>query len=131
MQTYFENDFITIGYDKINHLIVHTWIVPPTSDEFREGLNSLIPAMEFFKTGNIITDTTNLGIIYPDDRQWAVADWFQSALKVGYSQLAVITPDYVFTLMLSEDAMRQASLIQTAYFDNMEAAIDWIKKSRH
>ncbi len=128
MQTYFENDFITIGYDKVNHVLIHRWIVGPTSLEFREGLNSLIPAMEYFNTGRIITDTTYLGVIHPDDQHWSVTDWFQSALKVGYSQLAIIIPADIFTQMSMEETMSQvANPVPIAYFESMEAAIDWIK----
>ena len=129
MQTYFENDFITIGYDKVNHVIMHKWIVAPTSPEFREGLNYLIPAMELFNTGKIITDTICLGIIHPIDQQWLVTDWFQNVLKVGYSQLAIIIPARCFTRMSIEDTMSQVvNPVPIAYFENMEAAIAWTKQ---
>ncbi len=130
MQTYFENDFVTIGYDNVNHVIVLKWIIAPTSAEFREGLNSLIPAMEYFKTGKVIGDTTHLGAIHPNDQQWSATEWVQSALQVGHSQLALIIPADVFTKMSMDGAMSHVvSEHPIAYFENMEGAIDWMKKS--
>jgi len=40
MQNYFETDFVTVSYDKANHLLILKWIVAPTSVEFGEGLGS-------------------------------------------------------------------------------------------
>jgi len=128
MQNYFETDYVTVGYDKGNNLIILNWIVAPTSDEFREGLNSLIAAMEHFKTGKLVTDTTYLGTIHPADQQWSATEWVQGAIKVGYSQIAIIIPADVFTQMSVEDTMSQVdNPLPFAHFDNMEAAIDWIK----
>jgi len=130
MQNYFETDFVTVSYDKANHLLILKWKVTPTSDEFREGLNSLIPAMEYFKTGMVIGDTTYLGAIHPNDQQWSATEWVQSALQVGHSKLALIIPSDVFTKMSMDGAMSHVvSEYPIAYFDNMEDAIDWIKKS--
>ena len=130
MQPYFKNDFVIIKYDKVNHVIIHRWIDTITSAEFREGLNYLIPAMKLFKTGNIITDTTCMGIIHPDDQHWSVTNWFQKALKAGYSKVAIIVPDDDITRMSIEDTMNQARPFLFAYFDNMDEAIDWTKKLR-
>jgi len=128
MPTFFKSNYITIDYDKINHVIIHTWLVPPSSDEFREGLNSLIPAMEHFKTGKIITDTTHMGIIHSDDQKWAVTDWRQRALKVGYSRLGIIIPADVFTRMSMEETIgRTVNQVPIAYFENTEDATYWIK----
>ncbi len=132
MQNYFETDFVTIGYDKANHVIVLKWLVPPTSDEFREGLNSLITAMEHFITGKLVTDTTYLGTIHPNDQQWSATEWVHGAIKAGYSQIAIIIPADVFTQMSVEDTMNQVeSPFPMAYFNNIEDAIDWIKKSQN
>jgi len=129
MQNFFETDYITIGYDKTNHVMLVKWIVAPTSTEYREGLNSFIAAMEHFKTGKIISDATYLGTIHPDDQQWSFTEWFQRAIKVGYSQMALIIPNDVFTQMSVEDTMNQvAGRFPFAYFDNMETAIEWINQ---
>ncbi|HEY8936291.1 MAG TPA: hypothetical protein VIM65_13755 [Cyclobacteriaceae bacterium] len=130
MQNYFEKDFIAIGYDKTNHLIVLKWKIAPTSAEFREGLHSLLAAIEQFKTGKVIVDTTHLGTIHPDDQQWSVTEWTQKAMQAGYSKLAIIIPDDIFTQMSVEDAMNSTNnILPFAYFSNMTPAMEWITKA--
>jgi hypothetical protein len=127
MQNFFGKDFVNISYDKVNHVIVLKWIISPTSDEYRETLNSLVSAMQHFNTGKVIANTIYLGTIHPQDQQWSVTEWFQQAVKVGYSKLAIIIPDDIFTQMSVEDTMNSAdSSFPFAYFDNMDGAIKWI-----
>ncbi|AYB32037.1 STAS/SEC14 domain-containing protein [Chryseolinea soli] len=128
MQLFFETDYIIISYDKANQVLVGKWKIAPTSAEFREGMNSLIAAMEHFKTGKILTDTTYLGTIHPNDQRWSATEWKQRATKVGYSKIAIIIPADVFTQMAVEDTINQLeSPLLFAYFNNTEDAIDWIK----
>lgn len=132
MQNHFETDFVTVGYDKANHVVILKWKVAPISVEFRNGLNSLITAFEHFETGKLIADTTNLGAIHPDDQLWSATVWVQAALKVGYSQIALIIPSDIFTKMSVEDTMnmnKDTLDIPTGYFDSMETAVKWIGKA--
>jgi len=129
MQTYFENDCITIGYNEISHAVITQWTTPPTSDEFREALNVVLAIMECFKTGKQVSDTTRLGAMHPEDQRWVATVWFERAVKAGYSHLAIIVPSDVFTQMSVEDTFSQVTNpIPCAYFDNRETAINWIKQ---
>jgi hypothetical protein len=131
MQNHFETDYVTTAYDKANHVVILKWKVAPTSVEFRDGLNSIISAMVHFKTGKLIADTTHLGVIHPDDQEWSATAWVQEALKVGYSQIALIVPSDIFTQLSVEDTLNmnkeETMDIPTGYFDTVEAAIEWIK----
>jgi len=130
MQNYFETDYVTIGYDKDNHIIVHRWIVAPTSAELREGANMTISAMKQFKTGKVVWDTRNMGTLHPDDQHWAATEYYNNARKAGYSQAAFIIPSDIFTQMSVEDTMSQVeNIFLSAYFDNMESAEEWIKQA--
>ncbi|AYB32054.1 hypothetical protein [Chryseolinea soli] len=130
MQIYFENDFVTYSYDKVNHVIVQKWLAPPNSVEFRDGVKSLIEVMGHFNTGKVISDTTFLGIIQPKDQRWVSTEWIHGALMVGYSHLAVIVSEDALTQMSVEGIVNQrvAVAFPTAYFKSMEAAIVWIKQ---
>jgi len=132
MENYFETDYVTVDYDKADHIIVLKWKVSPTSAEFREGLNSLVTAMDHFKTGKIIGDTTHLGVIHPDDQQWSATEWIQSMFNVRHFQIAFIVPSDIFTQMSLDGALSQVvGDHPIAYFENMEGAIGWIKKSHN
>ncbi|HTJ52231.1 MAG TPA: hypothetical protein VL443_22370 [Cyclobacteriaceae bacterium] len=128
MQNHFETDYVTTAYDKANHVVILKWKVAPTSVEFREGLDSIISAMEHFKTGKLIADTTHLGAIHPDDQEWSTTVWAQKAVSAGYSKLALVIPSDIFTKMSVEDTMNMDKTeTPSAYFDTIDAAIDWIK----
>ena len=131
MQNYFEKDFVIIGYDDPNHVIVVEWKIPPTSQEFRDCMDVVIEALIHFSTGKVIFDTLYLGILPESDQVWISNDWYGRAVKADYSRVAFVLPRDVFTdMFVKETVKRTTDRIPTAYFDNRPAAIDWIKKSK-
>ena len=125
METYLQKDYIIIKYDNNNRVLILEWLKISTSLEFREGMNALIPAMEHFKAGKLICCLTNAGALHPDDQQWVASDWHSRALAVGHSHVAIILARDIFVQISIEASMGNVAL-PTAYFDNMEDAIDWI-----
>jgi len=128
MQNYFENESVIIRYDEGNHLLIHQWKVSPTSQEFKEGTNILITAFEHFKTGKLVGDVRQLGAVLPDDQQWILTDWIPRAFKAGFSCSATIVPQDIFTQMSLEGMSGHLEDLSSKNFDNMEAAIEWIKQ---
>jgi len=127
MQNYFEKDYFTIHYDKANHVVMAKFIIPPTSQEYREALSAVILAIQHFKTGNVVWDARHLGIISPVDQEWTISDFHNPALKFGYSKAAMIMPSDVFTEMSVDAIVSEVGDFQVQYFDKVETAIDWIK----
>jgi len=127
MITFFEKDYIEIGYSRQEHLLVLKWLASPTSAEYREGMNAMIDAMKHFKTGKVIYNLTLAGALHPDDQHWSVSDWHPRAMNAGQSHVALVLAADVFIQMAIEDTMKEVTL-PTASFDNVEAAIDWLKQ---
>ena len=129
MQTYFNEDFVAIYYDKTNRVIVVESKMPPTSQQFRNGMEMLIEALQYFSTGKVIFDALFLGVLLYSDQQWISHDWYGRAIKAGYLQVALVFPRNVFTNMfVKETVERTTDRIPTAYFNNRSAAIDWMNK---
>jgi hypothetical protein len=128
MENYFEKDTFIIRYDEENHLLIHEWKVSPTSQEFKEATNILIPAFEHFKTGKLVADVRRLGAVHPDDQQWILTDWTPRVRKAGFSHSAVIIPQDIFTQMSLEGMSDDLGDLPSKNFDNMEAAINWLKQ---
>ena len=132
MKVYFETDFITIDYNEEHNAILQRWLIPPLSTEFREGLNTVIRAMEHFKTGKWVSDTCELGTVAVEDQEWIIADWLPRALEAGYSQIALIMPseislDAELSQFSVEEVVEAAGdPVPTAYFHNLESALTWI-----
>jgi hypothetical protein len=125
METYLQKDYVIIKYYKDKRILILEWLKISTSSEFREGMNALISAMEHFKTGKLICCLTNAGALHPDDQQWVASDWHNRALAVGHSHVAIILAKDIFVQISIEGSMGNVTL-PTAYFDNLEDAIDWI-----
>lgn len=128
-QAYFETDYLLIHLDETGKVIIAEWRLPPTSQEFRNGMDILANALAHFNLGKVIFDTLCLGVLLESDQEWVSRDWYGRVIKAGYSQVAFIVPADVFTRMsVDETVSRTPDRIPTAYFDNMETATDWIKQ---
>jgi hypothetical protein len=102
--------------------------MPPLSNEFRTYMQALLTAMEHFKTGKIVADTSKMGTLHPDDQEWSYSVWNDMAVKVGYSHAAILLPGDIYSQMAIEDTMNGASgSLSFSYFENMESALTWIK----
>ncbi|SKC65192.1 hypothetical protein [Ohtaekwangia koreensis] len=130
MQIYLETECALFTYDENSYSIIITWKTPPLSVEFRDNVKTLLSVMEHFKTGKVVSDITNFGILHPDDQEWATSEWFKEAIKVGYSHQAIILPNDAYLQWVIEETGRPVmNTVTTAYFNNLEAAIKWIKQS--
>ncbi|HEY8937848.1 MAG TPA: hypothetical protein VIM65_21635 [Cyclobacteriaceae bacterium] len=129
MQTYFEKDFFVISCDKNNEVIVVEWKTPPTSQEFKDSMNVVVEALQYFNTGKVIFDTVALGVLLDADQEWISSDWYVRAVKVGYSRVAFVLPKDAFTdMFVKETVKRTSDRIPTAYFENRMAAIEWMNE---
>ncbi|HEY8937851.1 MAG TPA: hypothetical protein VIM65_21650 [Cyclobacteriaceae bacterium] len=129
MQTYFEQDFFKIYYDKTNKIIITEWRLPPTSQEFREGMDVVIKALQYFNVSKVIFDTVAMGVVLEADQEWISSDWYGRAVKAGYSQVAFVLPKDVFTDMCVKETVELTTdRIPTAYFESRSEAIDWMNE---
>lgn len=127
MEIYFDTDYITIRYHTAHHILVVKWILPPTSKEFRNGMMVILEAMKHFKAGRMVSDVINLGAILEEDQVWAATEWRALAVPAGYSKVAFILSDDVFTNMSMDDMLSKADKdVSSAYFNRMEDAIRWV-----
>jgi hypothetical protein len=129
MQTYFSTDYAQINYDAESNAIVFIWLTPPSYDEFRNSMEQIIEAEQYFKTGKLIVDTNQQGTIHPDNQQWVAKDWTKRAIEKGHTHAAIIMPKDIFAILSIDDMMAQVNGIIVGYFNNTEEAIEWIKQA--
>ena len=116
-------------YDDAVQAMILLWKVGATSSEYRHTLDSLLLGMVHFQTSRVIVDTTHLGTIHPDDQEWSISDWTVRAMSSGYTHLAIILPDSIFTQVSVEDTMSlvKGQILVSQYFTSLDDAKDWIK----
>lgn len=96
-------------------------------------MDKLIDGMIEYSTGKILTDTTHMGAINPDDQQWSITDWLDRALKAGYKRLAIILPDEIFTQLSVNDIISQVegtNPVVIQYFKSIPEAKTWLKSQQ-
>ncbi|WP_333819195.1 hypothetical protein [Ohtaekwangia sp.] len=129
MKVYFKSEFFKITYLQDINIIASAWTTPPSSEEFRQGMEHLLHAIQHFKTGKLISDTTYMGAIFPEDQEWAATDWYQRAAAAGFSHNAIIVPHDIFTELSVETILdRVDKRMIRAFFDNENAAMEWIRQ---
>lgn len=130
MQAYFDSEFIRISYNETTSVVVNAWKTPPSSDEFKIGMENLLEAIKHFKIGKILSDTTYMGAIHPDDQHWTATDWYHRAAKVGFSHNAIVVPPDVFTEMSVKEILDQIenTSVTTSFFQTVEDATAWIQQ---
>jgi hypothetical protein len=130
MTKFFEQEYASIFYDETIQAMILCWKVAITSGEYRDTLNILLSGMEQYHSSRVIVDTTHLGTIHPDDQEWSISDWTRRAMQIGYTHLAIILPDDVFTQVSVEDTMSlmKDQTFQSHYFDSVDEAKDWIRQ---
>jgi hypothetical protein len=129
MRGYFENDFVNIEYNENYTFIVLTWKTSPSSSDFRQGLHTLLLAMQHFKTGKVIVDATLLGVLSPEDQEWSVTSWANKAVRAGYSYQATIIPKDIFMKMPQQEARTHIGILTFAVFDSPEDAVCWMEQA--
>ncbi|SKC54871.1 hypothetical protein [Ohtaekwangia koreensis] len=129
MRIFFEEDYITIQYNETNCTLVTTFIKPSLSKEFREGMLVLIGAMQHFKTGRVIFDTSGLGALFLEDQLWIAEYWYELAISAGYEKVAFIIPEGTFAQFSVTGATTMVKKrIPTGYFGTEQEAYDWINE---
>lgn len=131
MKLYYDTDYVSISYNEDAHAIVCAWKIQLMPDEFRAGMDRLISAFEYFKTGKVIADTRLQGTLNQDDQHWAANEWKEKALKAGYSHIAFVMPKDVYQQMVVDDIVetyiKTGTKVVVSYFNAPEEALAWIK----
>lgn len=128
-EIFFQSSYGTVSFDTDLQANLMIWSTPPSSREFREGMDKLADQINLRGIADILTDTTGLGAIDPDDQVWSATTWTDRISHLaGKRKLALILPEEIFTQMSVADtlAMVQDSM-EMKYFSSMDEAKAWVK----
>lgn len=124
MVKFFEQEYASISYDEAIQAMILQWKVTATSSEYRNSLNHLLLGMEQYKTSRVVVDTRHLGVIHPDDQEWSISDWTVRAMQSGYTHLAIILPDGIFTKIVcgGYNEHGKSKTLLSRYFSSLDEA---------
>ena len=121
---------VKVGFDEATRAVIVEWFMTPDSHEFKTVLNHGLELARQHGATKWIGDTRELGMIDPNDQDWANQDWFPRAIHSGIKDMGVVISDDVLSKMTVEDIMNEVKDLgfTSRYFSTLEEAKDWIAK---
>ncbi len=126
----YQKPYITIEQDDQLKCLIQNWKGFANSENFRDAINQ---SLDIFKKGGldkIISNTKDAALVSNEDTKWVAKEITPQMVKHGLRYMAFILPTNVFTQMGVENFKENAgSVVSIRYFDQMEAAKEWISES--
>ena len=123
-------DFIKNTYDDATKTVITEWLVTPTPEEYKTGLDALGDTLIKYKTNKLVALAENAGALGDELIAYTMNVWSPRVVAVvGDLITAVVLEENIFS-QLSIQGMIDDNIDQslTATFGNIEDALAWIAK---
>ncbi len=133
LKTLYTSDHCKIYYNEELDILQTEWKgVTPEGKQFRETLDSIIDLLGETKTNIILADTRRMSMIWKEDREWIIKDWYPRAIKAGFRcQALILTEDSYNELALKKIVEQyDDQVVETAYFTSFTDAFVWVKNKK-
>jgi hypothetical protein len=130
LKTLYTSDHCKIYHNEELNIVQTEWKETNCEgEEFRKILDKIIDALREIKTSVILADTRRMAMIWKEDREWIVKDWYPRAIKAGFRcQALIVTEDSYNELALKEIIEQyDDQVVETAYFTSFSDAFVWVK----
>lgn len=113
--------------------LYYRWQHHAEGQAYRNSLLAVIETMRREGVHKVLADDTNLGMIAPDDQEWALSHCLPLTLAVGCTAMAIIVPRDIFGQITVEAVMEAAQeRVETAlryrYFEDIDSAKAWLQQ---
>ncbi|GEO05095.1 hypothetical protein AAE02nite_27590 [Adhaeribacter aerolatus] len=102
-------------------------------EEFKRRCNKTLELVKETGITKALIDTRDLKVMVQENQRWIDDVWYPEAKRVGLRHMAFIIPEDFFGKLSVETANRRVvreGVIQVHYFDEEEAARNWLKLIR-
>ncbi len=136
METVANTEFYDILVDKDNSILVYRWketILDLNEEEYKEGFLEALKYLEEYRPVHVIHDSrTQVYPITPELQKWIMNEITPRFKAVGVKKIAYVMPkDFLSKLALEQLVLKLISFkqgIKRMYFDDFDAAVEWMKK---
>ncbi len=128
-QLILENEHVGLWYYPELKIVHHQMFLPPTSEEFRELLNTGAKTLERFRAIKWLSDDRGNTLLKPHDEEWAEVEWLPRVLGVGFKFWAIVLPmPAIGKLNMQRIANHHARSGVVSRVETMpHAAFEWLK----
>lgn len=125
---YFKNEFAQINYLEDVKTVELIWKQRTNSQMYREIFTKGVEALEKHNISNWLSDTTDQGLVSPEDRKWLESHMIPTAVQKGLRNIAVLVSKDVFKKYYVDSVRKhvEKSHLSMQYFDKREDAIQWL-----
>ena len=132
MEIYFENEYVTVWYDKELNAVNQVWkaFKVISLENYQLVFIKSQNLQRLKKAENFISNTSNQGVINPIQRKWLQEESLPVAVEIGMKRIAVIAEMSVFKRYYLNTLMSSINKFKIPFkiFNNEEKAKQWIKK---
>lgn len=128
-----EYPYLVIRWDEECRLLIIQWRGGFKGRNLKEGL---LTALEEFKkrrpNAQWIGDTTDIGIIGPEEQAWVDQEWHPKFLATGVKYMAIIRPKSAIAKMTMTQIVAQIPGTQLTVYNcaTLQEAREWMKQQK-
>jgi hypothetical protein len=117
-----------IYFDQDIDLVVMVWKGYSTSEQFREGTELMLNELISNGSSKVLADVREMILIGMEDQRWLETRFLPRAIKFGFRQIAIITPNSYFNKVAIESIVYKVDKekISIQFFDTREDAVAWL-----
>ena len=128
MQTYYQKTFVKISWDEELNCVHTEWRGFAFGQDVRDAMNRALQLSKEKGGIKALVDLSKFRITSQEDQEWIEKDWLPRAKALGQRYTAYIVPESALAkLTFEQTTARLASDVQSASFDNIEAAREWLR----
>jgi hypothetical protein len=128
---FYKEDYLLIEYEEEGACAVMRWGESPSSEQYREGNEKVLEALEQGDSPSILIDLKDLNIIMSlSDQVWTAKEWLPKVLEKKIAKLAIVTPQSFVTQIAIKSiygALPQQD-VNLGFFEDFEEAINWVQE---
>jgi hypothetical protein len=123
-----ENKVYNIYPDTTSDMIVMDWEGYATSQEFREGTETMLNLLIEQRMHKVLGNIRDMVIIGAEDQKWMETNFLPRAIRFGIKACALVNPINYFNKVAVEAISYKVEKekLQIKFFDTSEEAKEWL-----
>jgi len=114
--------------DTISNMIVMDWEGYATSEQFREGTETMLDLLIEQRMNKVLANIRTMVLIDTVDQKWMGTHFLPRAIRFGFKACAIVTPTSYFNKVAVETISFKAEKekLQIQFFDTAEEGKIWL-----
>lgn len=127
METFYEEDDVTVYWDDENNRVYVDWRNIPSNKSVTRGCEEMLILLSQKKCAHVLNDNRNVIGPWNTAAQWVAEDWFPRMFSAGLSKFAWIqSPNVLSKFSARQSTAKNQGSDTIRLFEDEESAIQWL-----